>query len=50
MESHEIRAQVQAGITMTVLQRYFGKEILRAVLFVLVAFLALFAFFDLIDQ
>lgn len=35
---------------MTVLQRYFGKEILRAVLFVLVAFLALFAFFDLINE
>ena len=35
---------------MTVLQRYFGKEIVRAVLFVLVAFLALFAFFDLINE
>lgn len=35
---------------MTVLQRYFGSEILRAVLFVLVAFLALFAFFDLINE
>ena len=35
---------------MTVLQRYFGKEILRAVLFVLIAFLALFAFFDLINE
>ncbi|MEC5216837.1 lipopolysaccharide export system permease protein [Actimicrobium sp. GrIS 1.19] len=35
---------------MTVLQRYFGKEILRAVLFVLLAFLALFAFFDLIGE
>ena len=35
---------------MSVLQRYFGKEILRAVLFVLIAFLALFAFFDLINE
>ncbi|NDP59849.1 MAG: LPS export ABC transporter permease LptG [Oxalobacteraceae bacterium] len=35
---------------MTVLQKYFGKEILRAVLFVLLAFLALFAFFDLINE
>ncbi len=35
---------------MTVLQRYFTREILRAVLFVLVAFLALFAFFDLINE
>ena len=35
---------------MSVLQRYFGKEILRAVLFVLIAFLALFAFFDLIGE
>ena len=35
---------------MTVLQRYFGKEILRSVLFVLIAFLALFAFFDLINE
>lgn len=35
---------------MTVLQKYFGKEILRAVLFVLIAFLALFAFFDLINE
>ena len=35
---------------MTVLQRYFAKEIIRAVLFVLIAFLALFAFFDLITE
>ncbi len=35
---------------MSVLQRYFTREILRAVLFVLVAFLALFAFFDLINE
>jgi lipopolysaccharide export system permease protein len=35
---------------MTVLQKYFGREILRAVLFVLIAFLALFAFFDLINE
>jgi lipopolysaccharide export system permease protein len=35
---------------MTVFQKYFGREILRAVLFVLIAFLALFAFFDLINE
>ena len=35
---------------MTVLQRYFAKEIMRAVLFVLIAFLALFSFFDLIGE
>jgi lipopolysaccharide export system permease protein len=33
-----------------VLQRYFAKEIIRSVAFVLVAFLALFAFFDLINE
>jgi lipopolysaccharide export system permease protein len=33
-----------------VLQRYFAKEIIRSVLFVLIAFLALFAFFDLISE
>jgi lipopolysaccharide export system permease protein len=35
---------------MTVLQRYFATEIIRAVSFVLVAFLALFAFFDLMGE
>jgi lipopolysaccharide export system permease protein len=35
---------------MTVLQRYFATEIMRAVSFVLVAFLALFAFFDLMGE
>lgn len=33
-----------------VLQKYFVIEILRAVLFVLIAFLALFAFFDLMGE
>jgi lipopolysaccharide export system permease protein len=33
-----------------VLQRYFAREIIRSVAFVLVAFLALFAFFDLISE
>ena len=33
---------------MKILQRYFASEILRASAFVLIAFLALFAFFDLI--
>lgn len=35
---------------MKVLERYIAKEILGAVLFVLIAFLALFAFFDLIGE
>ena len=35
---------------MRVLQRYFASEILQSVLFVLVAFLTLFAFFDLISE
>jgi lipopolysaccharide export system permease protein len=38
------------GDPVKVLQRYFAKEIIRSVLFVLVAFLALFAFFDLISE
>jgi len=33
-----------------ILQRYFASEIMQSVLFVLVAFLALFAFFDLITE
>ena len=40
----------QAGGAMTVLQRYFTTEIVRSVLFALVAFLALFAFFDLMGE
>jgi lipopolysaccharide export system permease protein len=35
---------------MTVLQRYFAVEIIRSVFFVLIAFLALFAFFDLMGE
>lgn len=35
---------------MKVLQRYFAREIYQAVLFVLVAFLALFAFFDMMGE
>ena len=35
---------------MSVLQKYFAREIVRSVLFVLIAFLALFAFFDLINE
>lgn len=35
---------------MKVLQRYFTSEIVRSVLFTLVAFLALFAFFDLMGE
>lgn len=35
---------------MKILQRYFAMEIGRSVLFVLIAFLALFAFFDLIGE
>ncbi|MDQ7970822.1 MAG: LptF/LptG family permease, partial [Oxalicibacterium faecigallinarum] len=35
---------------MRVLQKYFALEIGRSVLFVLIAFLALFAFFDLVGE
>lgn len=35
---------------MIVLQRYLAREIIRSVIFVLVAFLALFAFFDLMNE
>lgn len=35
---------------MKILQRYFLSQILRSVLFVLFAFLGLFAFFDLIGE
>ena len=35
---------------MKVLRRYFETEIYQAVLFVLVAFLALFAFFDMMSE
>jgi len=35
---------------MKILQRYFASQIIKSVLFVLVAFLALFAFFDLIAE
>ncbi len=35
---------------MRVLQRYFGVEIIRSVLFVMVALLSLFAFFDLMGE
>lgn len=35
---------------MKVLQKYFAREIGRSVLFVLIAFLALFAFFDMVGE
>ncbi|MDO8305710.1 LPS export ABC transporter permease LptG [Herminiimonas sp.] len=35
---------------MKILQKYFATEIIRSVLFVLIAFLALFAFFDLVGE
>jgi len=35
---------------MKILQRYFGVEILRSVLFVMLALLALFSFFDLVNE
>ncbi len=35
---------------MKVLQRYFGLEIIRAVMFVMLALLALFSFFDLMGE
>jgi lipopolysaccharide export system permease protein len=35
---------------MKVLQRYFFTEVLQSVLLVLVAFLAIFSFFELIEE
>ncbi|MDE2430368.1 MAG: LptF/LptG family permease, partial [Burkholderiales bacterium] len=35
---------------MKILQKYFGVEIIRAVLFVMLALLALFSFFDLMGE
>ena len=35
---------------MKVVTRYLGREIYKATLFVFVAFLALFVFFDLINE
>ena len=43
-------ANAQKGRHMSVLQRYFASQIMKAVLFVLMAFLALFAFFDLVGE
>jgi lipopolysaccharide export system permease protein len=40
----------EGGRAMRVLQRYVAAEIVGAVLFALIAFLALFAFFDLIGE
>jgi lipopolysaccharide export system permease protein len=40
----------QAGGAMKVLQKYLAVEIIRSVSFVLLAFLALFAFFDLMKE
>jgi lipopolysaccharide export system permease protein len=38
------------GVSMKILQKYFSLEIGRSVLFVLIAFLALFAFFDMVGE
>jgi lipopolysaccharide export system permease protein len=38
------------GAAMSVLQKYFAAEIIRSVLFALLAFLSLFAFFDLMGE
>jgi lipopolysaccharide export system permease protein len=46
----EARNVRTAGGGMKILQKYFAIEIGRSVLFVLIAFLALFAFFDLIGE
>ena len=35
---------------MKILQRYFLSQIIKSVAFILVAFLGLFAFFDLISE
>lgn len=50
MGTPEVFAVDEAGAGMRTLQRYVLSEILRSVLFVLVAFLALFAFFDLMGE
>jgi lipopolysaccharide export system permease protein len=47
-QAHDLCAE--GGRMTTVLLRYFAREIVRSVLFVLIAFLALFAFFDLINE
>lgn len=45
-----MRNGMRNGMRNTVLLRYFAREIIRSVVFVLIAFLALFAFFDLINE
>src|SRR5690606_1427203 len=49
---HERQPQPAQGneSSMKVLRHYFASELLRAILFVLLAFLMLFAFFDLLYE
>jgi lipopolysaccharide export system permease protein len=47
-EMHDAKCRKECD--MTVLQKYFGAEIIRAVLFVMLALLALFSFFDLMAE
>jgi lipopolysaccharide export system permease protein len=53
MGAFPLRHRIQEGKgsqAMTVLQKYFASEIIRSVLFALLAFLSLFAFFDLMGE
>jgi lipopolysaccharide export system permease protein len=40
----------EGGCAMKIIEKYIAREVLSAVVFVLIAFLALFAFFDLIGE
>lgn len=50
MEGVQARLVFPEGDGMSVLQRYISAQIVGAVLFVLIAFLSLFAFFDLMQE
>jgi len=48
--SAALAASTKGGELMRVLRRYLSHEIYRSVLFVLISFLALFAFFDMMGE
>jgi lipopolysaccharide export system permease protein len=51
VDGHQARHHVaESECAMKVVERYIAREVLSAVMFVLLAFLALFAFFDLINE
>ena len=50
MDRHGARPVGGEILRVSIVQRYLAREILVAVIFVLIAFLALFAFFDLIAE